>query len=264
MLDQARAFRLGTLPPLQAAQTRCGRMSYIVSGRGAPTLVLFNGAGVSLEGWRALYPSIERLGTVFAWNRLGVKGSDVPRAAQTGAVVVAALRELLVHAGLAPPYVLVAHSLGGLYANLFARLHPAEVGGVMFLEATHPRDHEVLKKHETAFAQGIAKVLSLPQKVFNRNLHAEIEWIGETVRQLAAAQPFPDVPVAVVTGGNAPPAWMMSPAAVGARRAHQQALARLSPRGEQLIAQESGHFPQLTQPQVVLQALERLVGRLVS
>ena len=52
---------------------------------------------------------------------------------------------------------------------------------------------------------------------------------------------------------------MMSPGAVGARRANQQELARLSPRGGQVIAHKSGHFPQLTEPQLVLRVLEELL-----
>jgi pimeloyl-ACP methyl ester carboxylesterase len=51
----------------------------------------------------------------------------------------------------------------------------------------------------------------------------------------------------------------MSPAVVGARRANQQALARLSPLGEQVIAQKSGHFPQLTEPGLVLDVLADLL-----
>lgn len=254
----------GILPPIQVAQTRAGRMSYVVSGSGPATLVLLNGAGVSLEGWRALYPGVQALGRVFAWNRPGVQGSDAPAQAQTGAVVVAALRELLRYAGLDPPYVLVGHSLGGLYANLFARLHPQDTAAVLLLEAAHPRDHEVLRQHEAGFAQAIAKVLALPQRLLRANLHAEIEWVGETVREIEAAGPFPDVPLVVVTGGKAPPAWMMSPAAAGARRAHQQDMARLSPQGEQVIAQRSGHFPQLSEPQLVLEVLGQLVQRVAK
>lgn len=252
--------RLGALPPIRVAHTRAGRLTYIVSGKGRPTIVLFSGAGVSLEGWRALYPAIEQHGTVFGWNRFGLQGSDPPRQRQTGAVVIGSLRELLQHAGLSPPYVLLAHSLGGLYANLFARLHPQDTAGVLFVEATHPDDREVLKKHETQLVRAIGKVITLPELLFKPNVHSELACVDETVKELAAAPPFPAVPVRVVTGGQTPPAWLMSPAAVGAKRAHQQALARLSPRGEQVIAQESGHFPQLTQPQVVLDALEDLIA----
>jgi pimeloyl-ACP methyl ester carboxylesterase len=93
--------------------------------------VLFNGAGMSLQGWQPLYPEIEKLGRVFGWNRFGMQGSDAPRERQTGARVLGSLRELLGYVAIAPPYVLVAHSLGGLFANLYARLYPEEVAGVL-------------------------------------------------------------------------------------------------------------------------------------
>jgi pimeloyl-ACP methyl ester carboxylesterase len=254
-------FRLGALPARQRLQTRAGTLEYVVSGAGAPAIVLLNGAGMTLEGWRALYPDIERLGTVFAWNRFGVKDSDSPRLAQTGAVVVASLRELLGYAGVAPPYVLVCHSIGGLYANLFARLHPSEVAGVLFIEATHPRDQEMLQEHKTRLGRTLEKVLALPQWLFRANLHSEIDAVPQTVDEIAAAGPFPPVPVCVVTGGAAPPKWLMAPAALAARQRHQQELAQLSPSGEQVIAAGSGHFPQLTEPALVLYALAGLIER---
>jgi hypothetical protein len=67
------------------------------------------------------------------------------------------------------------------------------------------------------------------------------------------------VPLRVITGGLTPRGWRMSPGVVGAQRAHQQALARLSPLGEQVIAHQSGHFPQLTEPRLVLRVLAELV-----
>lgn len=203
------------------------------------------------------------MGSVFAWNRFGAGGSARPVQPQTGTVVVTTLRELLDHAGVKPPHVLVAHSLGGLYANLFARLYPQDVAAVALLEATHPRDKELLKGHESQLAAVLGKLFALPQKLFRANLHSEIDWIDATVRELAAAGPFPAVPLTVVSGANTPPKWLMPPAALEIRRAHQQDLVRLSPLGKQVIAPHSGHFPQLTQPQLVLDVLRELVRRTV-
>lgn len=259
-----RVSQLGKLPAARRLQTRAGALQYVVSGQGQPTFVLFNGAGVTLEGWRALYPAIEKAGTVFAWNRFGTGGSSPPRLAQTGTAVIASLRELLGHAGLKPPYVLVGHSLGGLYAVLFARLYPQETSAVLLLEATHPRDKEMLKGHESQLAAVLGKLFALPQKLFRANLYSEIDHIDETVAQIQGAGAFPDVPLAVVTGGNTPPKWLMPPAALDIRRANQRELVRLSPRGEQVIAQRSGHFPQLTQPDLVLDVLRRLGAQAVN
>jgi pimeloyl-ACP methyl ester carboxylesterase len=247
------------LPGIRALQTRSGRLGYLLSGHGPAHILLFSGAGMSVQGWEPLYPGIERIGRVLAWNRFGLQGSDGPRGRQTGTAVMAALRELLAHAELRPPYVLVGHSLGGLFANLYARLYPQEVAGVLLIEATHPGDHVVLRKHETQIERALAKLLALPNAFLRRNLHAELAAVDDTVREVEAAGPFPPVPLRVITGGLTPRAWMMSPGAVGARRANQQELARLSPLGEQVIAQKSGHFPQMTEPQLVLRVLEELL-----
>lgn len=251
--------RRGRLPAIQALQTRGGRLSFVYSGRGPANIVLFSGAGMSLQAWEPLYPGIEGLGRVLGWNRFGMQGSDPPRERQTGAVVLGSLRELLRYTGLRPPYVLVAHSLGGLYASLFARLFPEETAGVLFLEATHPDDHVVLRKHETQLQRAIGRLLSLPEVFFGPNLHSELACIVHTVRELEAAGDFPPVPLRVVTGGLTPKSWMMSPAAIGAKRANQQDLARLSPLGEQVMAQKSGHFPQMTEPDLVLRVLRVLL-----
>ncbi|HEX2546606.1 MAG TPA: alpha/beta fold hydrolase [Ramlibacter sp.] len=251
--------RIGVLPAIEALQTRAGRLSYMLSGEGPPTILLFSGAGVSLQGWETLYPAIEELGAVFGWNRFGMQGSDAPPARHTGTVIVASLRELLGYTELEPPYVLVAHSLGGLFANLFARLYPQEVAGVLFLEATHPDDWQVLQKHEPQLAKALENMLSLPRVFFQPNLESELGCIEQTVQEIASAGDFPPVPVRVITGGLTPKGAMLSPAAVAAKRANQQALARLSPQGEQVIAQKSGHFPQMTEPELVLDVLRTLL-----
>jgi pimeloyl-ACP methyl ester carboxylesterase len=49
--------------------------------------------------------------------------------------VVDDLRALLAAAGERGPYVLVAHSYGGLIALLYARLHPEEIAGLVMVDA---------------------------------------------------------------------------------------------------------------------------------
>jgi pimeloyl-ACP methyl ester carboxylesterase len=253
---------MARLPAIRALQTRSGRLGYILSGSGDPPIVLFSGAGVSVQGWEALYPDIERLGRVFGWNRFGLQGSDPPPPRQTGTVVLGSLRELLGYADVPRPCVLVAHSLGGLYANLFARLYPKEVAGVLFLEAAHPHDGELLRKHGDELAQSLAKLLTQPDALLRANVERELACVAETALEIANAGPFPAIPVRVLTGGLTPRGAMLSPAAVAAKRANQQALARLSPLGEQVIAHKSGHFPQLTQPRLVLDVLAELLRAL--
>lgn len=232
-------------------------IAYTMGGRGQPTVVLINGAGGPLEGWFRLYPAITSLCTVVSYDRPGAGASPRPSVPQTGEAAVHLLRAMLREIGAVAPYVLVGHSFGGLYANLFARLYPREVGAVIFLEATAPDDVLLTKRHQTGpqrWINGLLGVFSKPDP------NGEITHEATTVEQLGAAPAFPDIPVKVLSGGKVPPGWMSSPQAQRLRSRHQEALAALSPRGERIIAPGSGHFPQMSEPQLVIDTIARVVA----
>ena len=225
----------------------------MTSGAGQPAFVLINGSGGPLEAWDKVSAELAKHGTVFAYNRFGIDGSDKPSLPQTGSAIVAALRELLAAADLAPPYVLVGHSLGGMYANLFARLHPREVRGVVLVEATHPNDAEALAELRSPLTRVVQRIANI--SVFDRTPFAEVEFVDETVREIADAGPFPSVPLTIVTGAKSPPTFLLSAAAREIRRANQRDFLTLSPHARQALAERSGHFPQITEPALVAEAI---------
>lgn len=234
------------------------KLAFRLTRGDGPTIVLINGAGGPTEGWHRLFPAISTLGTVFAYDRPGVGGSAGPTRPQTGRVVVETLRALLRGQGLLPPYILVAHSFGGLHANLFARLHPHEVAGVVMIEPASPDDVTTQKALQTGaqrFINGLLNRLSPPDP------NGEVAQELETVRELKEAAPFPDIPLCVIAGGRAPQSWQSAPEAQASRQKNLQALSRLSPRGSLTVAEDSGHFPQMSQPDVVLDGIRRIVSQ---
>jgi pimeloyl-ACP methyl ester carboxylesterase len=239
-----------SLPNKLKANINGQTLEYITSGTGNPPIVLVNGSGGPVEGWYKVYAELETLATVFAYNRPGLSASSKPTQAQTGEVIVASLRALLLHAGLQPPYILVGHSLGGLYVNLFARLFPAEVAGVVFLEATSPRDVEEIPAENSPLQRLAEKMLNL---VFGKDKYGETMHVKQTVTLIDQAGPFPDIPLMVVSGGR--PSGLMSKTVRAIRERNQIGLSTLSPRGKRVIAAQSGHFPQFTEPGVVIQAI---------
>lgn len=229
------------------------------SGQGKPSIVLISGAGGALDGWYKLFPEIEALGTVFAYDRPGVGGSAKPREAQYAETVVAQLRLLLQAAGVAPPFVLVGHSFGALHANLFAREFADEVAGVLFLEGTAPEDVTGLKRFQSPLQRGF---VSLLDRMSPRDPFDELRNELETVRDIAEAPAFPPVPLTVVSGTRALPRLLVPRALVRERERTQLGLAALSPLGERIEARRSAHFPQLSEPELVLDALRRLLARI--
>src|SRR5688572_29146975 len=104
------------------------------------------------------------------------------------------------------------------------------------------------------------RISAVHSAMFGSNASVEVELVGQTAREIATAGPFPDVPVAVFTGGKSPPTFLMSAAAREIRLANQRDLLTLSRHTRQLVAEKSGHFPQITEPAVVAQAILSIVG----
>ena len=102
---------------------------------------------------------------------------------------------------------------------------------------------------------------SLLDKVSPPVPNDEISNEDETVAEIAEAPAFPMIPVTVLSGGKRLPRIMVSKEAADERDRNQEALARLSPLGVRVFAKGSAHFPQMTEPQVVLDELKKLVAR---
>ena len=244
------------IPQTKLAALEGGAVEYALAGTG-PAIVLLNGAGGPIEGWFRVFAGLIELGTVLAYNRAGIGRSAKPALAQTGSEVVATLRALLAALALRPPYVLVGHSMGGLHANLFARLYPEDVASVVLLEASAPEDIALMEGGKTRTQRVVERVLDM---MFGKDQHGEPAQAANTAAELAASGPFPHVPLVVVTGGRPAMGWVTPRPLLEGRAANQRALARLSPLGHQVIAARSGHFPQFSEPAVMIAAVRAVVS----
>lgn len=241
-----------TLPPKLIVAIDGVAMEYITVGAAAPPIVLINDAGTPMEGWYKVLPALETLSGVFAYNRCGIGNSGNAREAQTGAAMMETLRALLFKADLAPPYVLVAHALGGLIANLFARSYAGEVAAVVLLDAAAPEDISALDARQGRLGQLLRRALDLAQ---DRDTLNETGHLRRSAEQIAEAPPFPDIPLFVISGGAPGLSWLTSKAVLDARAEGQRRLTALSPRGRHVIAARSGHFPQFSEPERVVSAV---------
>jgi pimeloyl-ACP methyl ester carboxylesterase len=149
-----------------------GRQVYLACrGSGTPTVVLQSGYPNAGDIWtvaeshpppvaEGLAASIrvcwyDRPGSVRQIDDRGQPLSEmVPSRSQavpqprTGAEVVSELHDLLADAGVPGPYVLVGHSLGGLFNLLYARTHPDQVVGLVMVDATPPALPELMTARE--------------------------------------------------------------------------------------------------------------------
>ncbi|MGH8182798.1 MAG: alpha/beta hydrolase [Rhodanobacteraceae bacterium] len=110
------------------------RVNIYCVGHGSPTVVFDAGLGDQIRAWAIVQPAVSKVTRACSYDRAGLGFSDPSGRPGTAANAVDDLRRLLVAASVKPPYVLVGHSLGGMYMQLFADLHRSEVAGMVLVD----------------------------------------------------------------------------------------------------------------------------------
>jgi pimeloyl-ACP methyl ester carboxylesterase len=116
------------------------QIHYIIEGarQTGPTVVLESGLGGGSFAWAWVQPQVARFARIVAYDRPGLgwsEASDVPHDADD---VAEELHALLHRIHAAGPYLMVGHSLGGLFALRFTERYRDEVGGLVLVDAVSP------------------------------------------------------------------------------------------------------------------------------
>jgi pimeloyl-ACP methyl ester carboxylesterase len=104
------------------------------TGSGNPTVLFESGIAASHLNWRQVQEEVSRFTATASYDRAGLGWSSPCRTPRTPANVAAELHSMLARGEIAPPYVLVGHSYGGLVMRRFALLHPGEVAGLVLVD----------------------------------------------------------------------------------------------------------------------------------
>jgi pimeloyl-ACP methyl ester carboxylesterase len=216
------------------------RMHLICEGprTAAPTVLFEAGAFGFSADWGVVQERMVAQGLrACSYDRAGMGLSDPGPAPRDGLAVVGDLERLLAAAHEPGPFILVGHSMAGLYLRLFANRNPDKVAGLVLVDATTPEASEtpLVKGFVTQFARasrlaalgaqmglyaplagtwfgdkiGLTPVASAEKRrafaspAHNRTATAEVDqWMRAADQALQSGPLNPDLPVAVVTAGR--------------------------------------------------------------
>lgn len=223
-----------------------------------PTVLLEAGAFGFSADWSVVQARLADLNIrSLAYDRAGLGHSDPGPDPRDGEAILGDLERLLEAAGEAPPYILVGHSMAGLRAQLMAARHSDWFSGVVLIDASTPEATAapigrgylnafvfasrlfaglsrlgVLKafaRHGDRIGlEGAArdeKLRFFAEAGHNRVAAAEVDlWTAAAAQARAAGGYAPDLPIAVVTAGDAgdehPVKAMMAAPATAAQTAY--------------------------------------------
>lgn len=223
----------------------------VEAGAGDATVVFESGLGDDWTPWDEVANEVAVGARVFAYSRPGYGDSDPTSEPRNATRIVEDLRTLLAARGFAPPYVLVGHSFGGTYMELFAKAHPEEVVGLVLVD---PRHRDFTAACEEAGLDGCtipaSAVDSLPEEEI-----AEFKGFASVSAEIHASGGFGPYPVRVLTATShtfGPEAEVVWESLLGS-------LADEAADGELTAFTGAGHYLQMERAHEVAQAILSLV-----
>lgn len=229
------------------------RIEVATAGSGGATVVFESGLGSDWAVWDEAAALVSRSNRVFAYSRPGYGRSDAPTTPRDAATIVEELRALLADQSVAPPFVLVGHSFGGAYMELFARTWPQEVSGLVLVDSRHvdfTTECEARNLGGCSITAEMAK--SMP-----RVQQDELAAFAQSSSAMRAAGGFGPYPVRVLTATK----HGESEAFEQLWQSLQASLAAEAADGEQLVFRGAGHNLEYDRPRDVARVIEQLAAR---
>ena len=248
---------------------------------GQPVLVFESGYGTPMGHWDRLVQGAAALAPLVIYDRPGIGASEPDDQAPTIKHASDRLVRLLNHLHIKPPYVLVGHSLGGLYVRGFAVYYPQLLAGLVIIDpADFTENNQNQRDYYTALGWDDEKIdrtiAELAAGLANRNKDAPraIREEGRVLGELRESEfkelkgsPLPNIPVHIITGGrfDAPPALKTPENEAIFRSKVRHRIARWIDvvqsvdKGMFLYSGDAGHFVHHDDPELVVSSLKMVL-----
>jgi pimeloyl-ACP methyl ester carboxylesterase len=265
------------------------RIRYWLEGSG-PSVVVLGGLGTTVADWTQLVPALSTCSSVLVHDRAGLGASDADPRPRTAGRMVDDLQVLLRESALAPPYLRVGHSWGGLVARLLAHRSPELVSGSVLVDATHEdtvgrgaaaMNALTYRVLQSLAAAGVLRPMLARSRTYRgyppdareyalsdlrgtaRTARREAAGIPASLEELAAARaavPTLRCPMVALSAGGT--GARRGPTAKAYERLHSlhRELTSRNEDGYHRVVEGAGHYVHLDRPDAVVEAVRHLLG----
>jgi pimeloyl-ACP methyl ester carboxylesterase len=274
-------------PPGQMYLVNGHRMRIDCTGSGSPTIVLDAGLGNDGLIWGGVQPVLAKTTRVCSYDRAGFGWSDPLPPPRDADHIADELHGLLAAARIDGPVVLMGHSISGMYIRDYATRYPADIAGLIFVDGSTPLQNRNpafkaemgresspwyrMLRTKAAFVVGIPRLLGQCAQKFSgfapaaAKLQAEdgchdrfaaiaeeAESFDRSGEETAHTGPYSMLTILIFSQDTTKAAAEGEPRELGnAWNQMQENLKKLSTRSRRIIAKGSGHYIQLSRPELI-------------
>jgi pimeloyl-ACP methyl ester carboxylesterase len=282
------------LPPGQWTDINYDNLHIYCTRQRSPTVILEAGLNDFYITWAKVQPEIAESTRVCSYDRAGLGWSQPSPNPRTSTVMAEELHTMLRNTGIEGPYILVGHSFGGIIMRNFVQKYPTEVAGMVLVDSAHEEQTSRLPFLQDSAEELIAQLRTLsflsssglmalspatiPNRGFPEGAYRQYQAVlattdyfngamaETTAFYLGSPQSKPtslgDLPLIVLRHGI--PEVISDNDSQQVRFEQEWArmqdeLAALSSNSRQITAEKSGHYIQLDQPELVIEAILNII-----
>ncbi len=216
------------------------------AGNGNNTIVFESGLGDNYESWYQLL-SLSETNQVIAYNRAGYEPSETANGERSIVQMAEDLHQVILNKSEKEKVILVGHSLGGAIIRYYAVQHPEKVKALLFVDPSHEDFEEITQEQEDAMVgyfneEGLFHVAN------------EAEQFIENFQMLNELATLPDIPTILLTSikdreEENETRWINAHATLGENVTNFT----------HITTENSGHYIQVEEPQLVFEAIDALL-----
>jgi pimeloyl-ACP methyl ester carboxylesterase len=188
----------------------------------------------------------------------------------------------LKNAKVKEPYIIVAHSIGGFNARLFAGTYPKEVAGIVFVDCSHENQYDFIINKPLKVREDLKNQFGYSKKKLDeimlsikktkedlknnmisseQNLDEQI-LSAKQVKEIRKKDSLRNIPIVVLSADE-----LIKPSQEGYKQImksmmeRQKDIASLSNKSKYIFVKNSGHYIQREHPQVVIDAIKEIINK---
>ena len=226
------------------------QLEYCMHPTSGPLLVLDAAQGTDMQVWdQAFISELNGYASVLTFNRIG-SGKSRFTGHRLNQPVTAKdssdrLHRLLQRLAPGRQVILIGHSMGGLYAQYFARAYPQQLAGLVLIDAASALEPKTDSpfKNKSRIRKGSVT-------------YFEGQGFQQSVRQIEQAPAFPDIPLLVISADKH---HFPDPATEVLWQEIQKRVARQSSKNRQVTVPDSEHFVFISNREAVVREIGAMV-----
>ncbi|QDE39440.1 alpha/beta hydrolase [Luteibacter pinisoli] len=272
-------------------------MHMMCMGTGSPTLVLDTGLGDDFTTWLKVQPALAKVTRVCSYDRSGFGSSAMTPGAHDADTLSAQLHALVGAADIEKPFILMGHSIAGLYLRSYAQHYQGDLSALVFVDGATPLQDDRVPKSLVAIqdqqrrempwqkflmtvgwyrlhgdCDSVAPGFEAYAAIIRANncapsqfdaLEAELDAERQSGEETVHVGPFPRLPILVFSRdpasmpSNWPPEVAKANSVVWNQM--QEESKRLSPLSRRVIAKGSDHYVHVDRPDLVIREVTALI-----